>query len=1079
MMSRVHEHPPARRLRYNIHSALELPDLAMEASMSSATVPNSLLPDRAAVSPALSAAADGVVDLERQGTLEMTAQELQRRRYLPESTYRLQLHRGFRFLDAAAIVSYLHDLGITTCYASPYLKSRPGSTHGYDISDHRLLNPEIGSDEEHTAWVQTLHEHHMGLILDVVPNHMGIAGGDNPWWNDVLENGQASPNASFFDIDWHSSKPDLDGKVLLPILGDPYGKVLEARQLQLRYEGGAFQIHYFDHHIPIAPCTYGAILEDHAEEVEQELGAGSEGASEFQSIRTAIAHLPPHTSTDPAKVAERRREKEVIKRRLATLAASYPPVRAFIERTVERLNGGSSTTDPHSLDPLDRLLDAQPYRLAWWRVAADEINYRRFFDINELAALSMERPEVFAATHERILQMLCSGQIQGLRIDHPDGLFNPEQYLRRLQAHYAYRIARSLRGASHNGATTSEQEDPALLEAIRAAACRDPENAFFRPLYVVVEKILGLDEPLPETWPVSGTTGYEFLTAVNNLLVDHNNAAAFTRLYRKFTEMDIFFRDLVYRKKYLILQVALSSELQMLALQLDRLSEKNRWSRDFTLASLRRALREIISCFDVYRSYITGVDVSPRDRRVVERAVAEAKRRNPAISAALFDFVKEMLLPPGETHIQNQSADARQEQLRFVGKFQQVTAPVMAKGVEDTAFYIYNRLIGLNEVGGDPQQFGLSVAAFHRRNLARQAHFPYGLSATATHDTKRGEEMRARLAVLSELPHLWHLAVNRWTRLNKRHKVQRGEELLPNRNEEYFLYQTLLGAWPLGEVSADEMQKFRQRMSAYMQKAMREAKVHTSWINPNPAFDAAVEQFLQALLDEEKSKRFLADFRSFQARLDHYALFNGLSQALLKVASPGAADVYQGTELWDFHLVDPDNRQPVDFLLRRRLLDDLQVKIAAGPEALPALCRELILHRQDGRVKLYLLMRALRCRRDHPGLFAEGEYLPATVSSGYDDNICAFVRRHEGQIALAVAPRLLTRVIAPGDLPLGAEAWEEGLLRLPEGIAAPRWRDICSGQVVDAANRDGQLSFRLADLLAHFPTALLLAEGPS
>jgi (1->4)-alpha-D-glucan 1-alpha-D-glucosylmutase len=1010
--------------------------------------------------------------------LAETARELLRRRYLPESTYRLQLHRGFRFVDAAAIVSYLHDLGITTCYASPYLKARPGSTHGYDISDHRLLNPEIGSDEEHARWVHALHEHGMGLILDVVPNHMGIVGSENPWWNDVLENGQASAYASFFDIDWHSSKPDLDGKVLLPILGDPYGKVLEAMQLRLRYENGAFQIHYFDHRIPVSPCTYGAILEDHAEELEQELGATNEALIEFQSIRTAIAHLPPHRSTEPEKVAERRREKEVIKRRLAALTAGSTAVQAFLDRTVQRFNGGNAPhngrPDPHSFDLLDRLLDAQPYRLAWWRVAVDEINYRRFFDVNELAALSMEKPEVFAATHERILQMLCAGDIQGLRIDHPDGLFDPEQYLHLLQAHYAYRIARRLHDAGCNGEPAAEEPDQALLDAITAAAADlDPTNPFFRPLYVVVEKILGPDEPIPQTWPVHGTTGYEFLNGLNRLLVDHNNAAAFTRLYRKFTDLDISFHDLVYRKKYLILQVALSSELNMLAVQLDRLSEKNRWSRDFTLTSLRRALREIIACFEVYRPYITGATISPRDRTMVERAVAEAKRRNPAISSALFDFVKDLLLLSRD----DLPDAARQEQLRFVGKFQQVTAPVMAKGVEDTAFYIYNRLISLNEVGGDPQQFGLSVAAFHRRNQARQARFPYALSATATHDTKRGEDTRARIDVLSEIPRLWQLAVNRWARLNKRHKVQLGEELFPDRNGEYFLYQTLVGAWPLGEAAPEEMQHFRKRLSEYVQKGIHEAKVHTSWVNPNPAFDEAIEQFLQAILDEEKSRRFLADFRSFQARIDHFALFNSLSQALLKVTSPGVADIYQGTELWDFHLVDPDNRRPVDYALRRRLLDDLCRRTAAGPDALPALCRELVEHCQDGQIKLYLLMQALRCRREYPRLFAEGDYLPVTASSRYDEHICAFVRRHQGQAALVAAPRLLTRVIDLGELPLGTQAWPEGLLALPEGVAATRWRDVFSGQVVLTAEHEGRPSFQLADLFSHFPAALLLAEG--
>jgi (1->4)-alpha-D-glucan 1-alpha-D-glucosylmutase len=1015
--------------------------------------------------------------------LARTGEALTARRYLPESTYRLQFHSRFRFADAEAVVPYLADLGVTACYASPYLKARPGSMHGYDISDHRCINPEIGSDEEYASWVRALREHGLGQILDVVPNHMGIMGNANVWWNDVLENGQASPYGSFFDIDWRSAKPALHDKVLLPILGDPYGKALESLQLRLAYDSGGFSVHYFDHHFPVAPCTYGKVLGHRAEELADELGRESEAFIEYESIRTAIAHLPPHTATDPGKVAERQREKEVIKRRLAALTVSSPAVRAFVERTVGRFNGqaggtngGNGSADPHGFDLLDDLLNAQPYRLASWRVAADEINYRRFFDVNELAALSMEKPEVFAATHELVLKLLCQGQVQGLRIDHPDGLYDPRQYLQRLQHHYALAVARGVVAAdpAFAGLDWQEAEGP-LHEALRAeAAWTDLANPFRRPLYVVVEKILGPDEPLPEDWPVYGTTGYEFLNALNALLVDRRQAAAFTRLYRKWAHEDAPFRDLVYRKKYLILQVSLSSELNMLAGQLDRLSEKHRWSRDFTLNSLRRGLREIIACFEVYRSYITGPDLPPRDRRYVEKAVEQAKRRNPAVSGALFDFVGDMLLL---AHQDRMAEADRAEQRRFVGKFQQVTAPVMAKGLEDTAFYVYNRLVSLNEVGGDPRPFGLSVAGFHRRNEERQARSPYGLSATSTHDTKRGEDTRARIDVLSEMPKLWQQALTRWSRLNRKHKLHRDEDTWPDRNEEYFLYQTLVGAWPLDPQGPGDMAHFRERVQAYMQKAMHEAKVHTSWVNPNPAFDQAVYQFVATILDEGRSRRFLEDFRTFQRRVDHYALFNGLSQALLKVASPGVPDLYQGTELWDFSLVDPDNRRPVDYDLRRRLLADLQARMAAGPGHLPALCRELTERREDGRVKMYLLTQALRCRRDHPGLFTGGDYLPAHATPDRDEHVCAFVRRHAGRQALAVAPRLLTRVIDPGELPLGPAAWGEARLVLPGGAAPASWYNVFTAEELTAEEGDGRTCLALAEVFAHFPVALLLSRG--
>jgi (1->4)-alpha-D-glucan 1-alpha-D-glucosylmutase len=599
-------------------------------------------------------------------------------------------------------------------------------------------------------------------------------------------------------------------------------------------------------------------------------------------------------------------------------------------------------------------------------------------------------------------------------------------------------------------------------------------------LYVVVEKILSTNEALPADWPVCGTTGYEFLHAVNDLLVDKENAQAFNRIYARWGAPHTVgaglprpYRDLVYQKKFLTLQVSLSSELNMLAIQLDRLSEKNRASRDFTLNGLRRALREIIACFEVYRTYITEEDVLPRDAEYVNRAVAQAKRRNPALSAALFDFVRDMLLlRPGLVG----DAD-RPEQVRFVGKFQQLSAPVMAKGVEDTTFYVYNRLVSLNEVGGDPKQFGSSVATFHARNQYRQAHYPHGLSATATHDTKRGEDARARIDVLSEVPRLWGEALSRWSRLNKRHRLELDEEDVPDRNEEYFLYQTLVGAWPLGPYGPPEQERFRERIQAYMQKALHEAKVHTSWVNPNPAYDRAVERFVARVLDDKRNARFLEDFRAFQRRVSHYGLFNALSQALLKVASPGVPDIYQGTELWDFSLVDPDNRRPVNYEERRRQLAGLRARAAGARERLPAFARELTEAREDGRIKMYLLMRALHCRRDHPALFTTGEYRPAHASLGWDDNVCAFVRRHEGRAALAAVPRLLTRRIGPDELPLGPSVWKGALLFAPGLDAGRPLRNVFTGELLRPETRDGQPCLPLAEVFANFPVALLIQEG--
>jgi len=1031
-----------------------------------------------------------------ESLLSKTARALAERRRLPESTYRLQFNGQFTFREARDLVPYLNDLGVSDCYASPYLMARPGSLHGYDISEHNRLNPEIGSDEDYEGFVAALRQRGLGQLLDVVPNHMGI-GNSNLWWNDVLENGPSSPYAGFFDIDWHSAlKPELQDKVLLPMLGDPYGKALESGQLTLHYDGGAFSIHYFDNHFPVSPDTYDRVLRLRINELEEELGATSEAFIEYQSIVTAVTHLPPRSATDPAQVAERQREKEVIKRRLATLADANPTVRAHVEETVLAFNG--QLKEAHSFDRLDDLLNAQAYRLSNWRVAADEINYRRFFDVNELAALSMEKAPVFEATHELILRLLGQGRVTGLRIDHPDGLYDPREYLQRLQAHYALGVARSVfeadtefrhkpeAPAKDDGSPSLAKDSPSLalqacvweeiegplLEALRQSAAGSADSPFRRPLYVVVEKILGRGEPVPEDWPVYGTTGYEFLNQLGGLFVQGENAGPFTRIYERWRGRDVPFAEVVHQKKFLILQVSLASELHVLAHQLDRLSEQNRWSRDFTLNSLRHALREIIACFPVYRSYISGEPIRPRDRAYVLTAVARAKRMNPAISESLFDFARDMILlkyPEGA------SDEDREAQRRFVGKFQQVTGPVMAKGLEDTAFYVYNRLVALNEVGGDPDTFGVSPAAFHRHNKQRQERWPYSLSATATHDTKRGEDVRARLDVLSELPHEWQKALPRWGRLNKKYRVQLDDLTAPDRNDEYLFYQTLVGAWPLEAFEGQVASEFIARVQAYMKKATHEAKVHTSWVNPHPAYDDGVRQFVARTLDRAASAAFLAEFQAFQRGVSHYGLLTSLSQVLLKIASPGVPDTYQGTELWDFSLVDPDNRRPVDYGLRRRLLDELKARAAEVGPGLAEFARQLAASKEDGRVKLYVTWRALHARRDHPGLFTTGEYLPADVVGSRHDHVCAFVRRREGGVAVAAAPRLMTRLVPKaGELPLGAAVWEDTRLLLPGVEPGRRLRNVFTGEEVTVDEQEGKATVAAAALFAHFPVALLL-----
>lgn len=996
---------------------------------------------------------------------------------LPEATYRLQFHAGFTFQDARQIVPYLRELCITHCYASPYLRARPGSRDGYDIIDHGSLNPEIGSVEDYNAFVAALKDNGLGQVLDIVPNHMGIATNDNAWWNDVLENGPASRCAAYFDIAWGASpRLELHDKVLLPVLGEGYGEILEKGRLRLIFEDGAFAVCYADRRFPIAPRSYGQILGYRLEELEQELSpltgetpaAPSHALLEYQSILTAVKNLPDRLEADPERRVERQREKEIIKRRLATLADESPPVRDFIERNVTRFNG--TLGDPYSYDLLDDLLNNQSYRLCFWRVAFDEINYRRFLDIDDLAALSMEQPEVFEAAHALIFRLLANGDIDGLRIDHPDELYDPAQYFRRLQEGHLLACARAVFDADEQ----LRERDWNELEGPLRQRIAD-EVRLESQTYVVVEKVLAAEERLPENWLVHGTNGYDFLNAVNGLFVDTGAAQSFSRLYHDWIQDSTRFAEIVYQKKLVILQVSLASELYMLSCQLDALAQKSRKSRDFTLDTLQLVLREVIACFPVYRSYIAEGTVRDSDRRPVETAVRRAMLRNPLVSRAVFHFLRGMLLleyPPSF------SEEDRAEQRRFAGKFQQVTAPVAAKGREDTAFYVFNRLLSLNEVGGDPGRFGVPPDALHAYNRHRQARWPYALSPLSTHDSKRGEDVRARINVLSEMPNEWRAALERWGRLNEPHRQPANESMAPDANEEYHLYQTLLGAWPLEPYNPHEYAAFIARIQDYLEKALHEAKVHTSWVNPDSDYDRAIREFIARILDDNANAAFLRDFRAFQRRVAHYGLFNSLAQTLLKITSPGVPDTYQGTELWDFSLDVPDNRRPVDYAHRRQMLNDLRA--AAAKEDLCELVRELVSAKEDGRIKLYLTWRGLHCRRDQPELFREGAYLPLAVRGQKAEHVFAFARndrRDAGPTAVVVVPRLLVRLIPDGEqAPLGAAVWQDARLVLPPIGADLRWHNIFTGERLTPIEEQGQSALPAAEVFAHFPVALLLAE---
>ncbi|RIK58016.1 MAG: malto-oligosyltrehalose synthase, partial [Chloroflexi bacterium] len=658
---------------------------------------------------------------------------------MPAATYRLQFHPGFTFRAAAALADYLHTLGVGDVYASPIFAARPGSLHGYDVTDPTRLNPELGSADDFASLALALRRREMGLILDIVPNHMGINDPADAWWWDVLENGPSSVYAPYFDIEWQPVKDELENRVLLPVLGDQYGVVLESGQLKLLYADGAFQIGYYEHRYPVAPRTYQEILESCLAKLELAT-AGEQGAAgeqdaaavlELQSIITAVSHLPPRTETAPQRIAERAREKEIIKRRLATLYTTVPAFQAALDATVEEFNGRPD--DPHSMDALDALVEAQAYRLAFWRVAGEEINYRRFFDINELAAIRVEDPEVFAATHELALRLLVDGQAHGARIDHPDGLYDPTTYFSHLQTTFLHGKLRR----------RYPEADPDLIDAAVQAWREEQAEASGRtraalPLYLVVEKILSESEPLPRTWMVHGTTGYDFLAAANQLLVDASSRRAFDRIYRRFIERDEPLAEMIHTTKMLIMRESLNSEINALSHALDRLGERNRHYRDFTLNGLRTALQEVIACLPVYRTYInahTG-EVSARDRRLIQTAVRRAKVRRPGIDDSLFDYIEDTLLLRNHSRF---SAEDRAQLAVWVMRFQQLTGPVMAKGVEDTAFYRYYRLTSLNEVGNHPAVFGISVDEFHKENSERLQYWPHAMLATSTHDNKRSE----------------------------------------------------------------------------------------------------------------------------------------------------------------------------------------------------------------------------------------------------------------------------------------------------------------------------------------------------
>lgn len=946
----------------------------------------------------------------------------------PLSTYRVQFNKDFRFLDCRDIVPYLHALGIGALYSSPRFRARRGSEHGYDVASPLRVNSELGTDEEFDDLCIKLHHYGLGLILDIVPNHMA-ASHENPWWIDVLENGPASPYAHYFDIDWHPvvSKSALlqEGKILLPVLGDLYGNILDRGEINLGIDETGFFLRYWERKLPLDPATWDPILSAWSERIPRD-EAEREPLAAIEHIRNIVQTIPPRTATAPEDVSLRLRDAFTAQKQTFLLFRDHFEARMAIESVLRDISEDKLQ--------MHRLLEAQGYRLAFWKIAYEEINYRRFFDINDLVCLRVEEEDVFAARHRIILELLAEGKVTGLRVDHIDGLFDPETYLNRLQA-----------GAS---GVTSEG-----------------------PVYLVVEKILGRDEQLSPDWPTSGTTGYDFLSAVNDLLIDNPGLRNLETIYAEFTGEIESFADVCYERNKQVIWQLFTAEAHALGHQLGELAARDLLARDVPMTELLDALVETTACLPIYRTYIRNTSVGDQDRNYITKALAMARRRttDAEIGNPAFEFLRRVLLldAPGD------DLGLRESYLPFIMHWQQFSGPAMAKGLEDTAGYAHNSLISRNEVGSDPlrNQPPLDVFGFHHFLQRRAKLWPHAMNATTTHDTKRSEDARARLHVLSEIPAQWQKSLLRWRHQNQSLKSTVKGLSVPAPEEEVLLYQTLLGSWPL---DPSEHEHFPSRVSEFLLKAAREAKTYTAWVLPDEQHEKALLRFAQEVLSPN-AHTFRNDFLRLQRKLAWHGMLNSLSQVLIKITAPGVPDFYQGSELWDFSMVDPDNRRLVDYQHRIQMLEEIRRDHSASPRHFFS---SLLKKWQDGRIKLYLSDRALDFRRANATLYQQGEYIPLQAFGPAEASVCAFARRHENQWAITAVPRLSTRLASTGRWPVGEKVWMDTSLEIPPD--APNiWHCILTGETISAQSGEhGPRLLPLSSIFLSFPCALLSAAIP-
>jgi len=937
------------------------------------------------------------------------------------ATYRLQFNKDFTFRDATGLLDYFSELGITHIYASPIWRSRPGSTHGYDVIDPTRLNPELGTEADFFTLQTELRNRGMGLVLDIVPNHMS-ASSDNSWWMDVLEHGPESAYASYFDIDWHPPSRSLESKILLPVLGRPFAEVLEGGEFRLIFLDGRLFLQYFESLFPLAPKTYLAILGKNTDKLRERLGEESTVYQEYSGIVAAFAGLRSPAAVTPGEAGEKRFRFEA-RERLRQLVSSSAEVEAFLNDRLRELMGQPG--DPASFSSLEKLLAEQFYVLSYWQNVNEEINYRRFFTITDLVGVRVEDPLVFEATHGLITRLAAQPPVDGLRIDHIDGLRDPLAYLNRLREQLG-----------------------------KESASGEPREV---PIYV--EKILARRERLPREWPSAGTTGYDFLNALNSVFVDPKGAKCIEEVYDSFVGKKLVYEDLLYQKKKLVMSTLLGVEMRSLGHQLALLADKDRYARDLSRSDLTQALFETTAHMPIYRTYTRNLEVSREDAKIIELAIENALSRKFYLQPAHFDFIGDVLLVKNRPHL---LPDQREARLNFVMRWQQFTGPIMAKAFEDTFLYVYNPLVSLNEVGGEPRPTAATTDSFSRFVAERRKHWPNSMNATTTHDTKRSEDVRARISVLSEIPGQWKDRLERWSKLNSKHKTQVDGQQVPDRNEEVFLYQTLLGVWPSnGNTDASLV----ERLQAYAVKATREAMVYTRWTLPNTAHENALKKFVASVLKPGSGNAFLRDFAAFQRSIGQRGMVNGLAQTLIKIISPGIPDFYQGSELWDLRLVDPDNRQPVDFAKRVSMLAALKQS-----EASASLASDLAGHWEDGRIKLYAIWKALNFRRAQPELFSKGDFVELKTNGPYAEHILAILRRLKREWVLLVVPRWLSRA-QEGRADDAEFRWRDAAIQLPDS-APSLWESIFTGEKITFADQRPK-SIRVDQLLAVFPVALL------